>query len=371
MSCTDRPKTAAAAGTTLHFPWLDPLRFFAAATVLLFHLQAVLGFPLPTQGPLVWFRAGFLGVDLFFAISGAVIALSLQRLMQKDGPRWRRRFAIRRVARLVPLYMLTCVVFLIWVRPEVLARADASFVVAAHALFIQNLFANTHGVINGPTWSLGVEMQFYALLLLAGPWLLRRPWGTVLLVLTGIALAWRAGVWLWAQQDPEWVQPRMFIYILQLPGVLDGFGAGILAIWWRMRISTATAERCFPWLALSALGAWTLMLWLLLNFAGHYWSAPAMLLGLRALVAAAAGLAVAAMMTVPASWGPGRLGHLLGNLSYGIYLWHLPAMLWWQQHAPAMDVLPLAALAVATTMVLALASWTLVERPVLLWARRF
>lgn len=354
----------------LLFPWLDPLRFFAAVSVLLFHLQAVLGFPLPAHGPLVWFRGGFLGVDLFFAISGAVIALSLHRLMQQDGSQWRRRFAIRRIARLVPLYLLTCAVFLIWVRPEILARSDAVFVVATHTLFIQNLFASAHGVINGPTWSLGVEMQFYALMLVAGPWLLRRRWGAVLLAMIGIALTWRAGVWLWAQLKPEWVSPRMFIYILQLPGVLDGFGAGILTIKWRMHVSTKTATRCFPWLLLAALGAWVLVFWLLLKYAGDYWSAPAMLLALRGLVAVAAGLAVAAMLTVPERWSPGRFGHLLGNLSYGIYLWHLPAILWWQDRVPAMDTLPLAALVVMTTVLLALASWTLVERPVLRWARR-
>ncbi|MDP1142625.1 acyltransferase family protein, partial [Klebsiella pneumoniae] len=82
-------------------------RFFAAVSVLLFHLHDIVKLPLPDSGPQLWFRGGFLGVDLFFAISGAVIALSLHRLMQQEPPRWRRSFAIRRVARLVPLYLLT------------------------------------------------------------------------------------------------------------------------------------------------------------------------------------------------------------------------------------------------------------------------
>lgn len=354
-----------------HFPWLDPLRFFAAVSVLLFHLRDIVKFPLPDSGPLLWFRGGFLGVDLFFAISGAVIALSLQRLMQQEPGNWRWRFAIRRVARLVPLYVLTCGVFLICVRPEILARQDAFFVVATHALFVHNLFPSTHGVINGPSWSLGVEMQFYLLMLLAGPWLLRRRWGTVLLVLAAVALGWRAGVWFWAQLSPDWVLPRMFIYITQLPGVLDGFGAGILALGWRMRHSATTAARCFPWLALGALMAWTLLFWLLLRYAAHYWSAPAMLLGLRALIAVAAGLAVAAALSVPDAWNPGRLGRVLGDMSYGIYLWHMPVMLWWLARWPAMDPVPLTALIVVTTVLLALASWMILERPILRWARRF
>ncbi len=354
-----------------HFPWLDPLRFFAAVSVLLFHLHDIVKLPLPDSGPLLWFRGGFLGVDLFFAISGAVIALSLHRLMQQEPTRWRRSFAIRRVARLVPLYLLTCGVFLICVRPEILARQDAAFVVATHALFVHNLFPSTHGVINGPSWSLGVEMQFYLLMLLAGPWLLRRRWGTVLLVLAAVALSWRAGVWLWAQRSPEWVLPRMFIYITQLPGVMDGFGAGILALGWRMRHSAITAARCFPWLALGALATWALVFWLLLRYAAHYWSAASMLLGLRALIAAAAGLAVAAALAAPDAWSPGRFGRLLGDMSYGVYLWHMPVMLWWQARLPTMDPVPLTVLIITTTVLLALASWKLLERPILRWARRF
>ena len=77
--------TLPARGDALHFPWLDPLRFFAALSVLLFHLADVLKFPLPGSGPLVWFSGGFLGVDLFFAISGAVIALSENHADMKAG----------------------------------------------------------------------------------------------------------------------------------------------------------------------------------------------------------------------------------------------------------------------------------------------
>lgn len=369
MSAADDPLPAQP--TQDHYPGLDPLRFFAALSVLLFHLHDVLRFPLPAWPPLLWFRGGFLGVDLFFAISGAVIALSLQRLAARNPAGWRRAFVTRRLARLLPLYLLTGALFLLIVRPETLQRPDIAATILAQLLFLQNLFVSTHGVINGPSWSLGVEMQFYVVMLLCGPWLLARPWGRRLLACFVLAAAWRAGVWLWAQATPvEHIGPRVFIYTSQLPGVFDGFGAGIAAALWRQTRSPEQATRLFPWLAVAAVLAWTLMFGLMLAFIEHYWQGAAMLIGLRALTAAAAGLSVAAAMCLPPRADPGATGRLLGDLSYGIYLWHMLALLWWRDRLPDTDPLLLGIVVAGSSVALAVAGWYALERPILRWAQR-
>lgn len=356
-----------------YYPWLDPLRFFAALSVLAFHLGDLAGLALPQSLPGAWFRAGFLGVDLFFAISGAVIFLSIVRLVRKSQTSahagdWRRSFLQRRVVRLVPLYLLTSILFIALVQPAILARDGLGFLLFTQLLFVSNLFASTHGVINGPTWSLGVEMQFYLLMALLGPWLLkRRVWQP--LVLAGVlAMAWRFGVLQWIARPAEATPVhRMFIYTLQLPGVLDGFAAGMAAMWWRLHTSEATANRAFLWLALATIAVWWAVLEVLGRYAPLYWSHPAMVLGLRSSIALASGLLVATALSVPVRFSPGALGQWLGDTSYGIYLWHLGVILLVVRHWPETDPLWQASLAFVFTLILASAGWYGLERPLLRW----
>ena len=69
----------------LYFENIDLLRGFAALSVLVYHvieLSAWKDFPI--SGPLVWFRLGWMGVDLFFVISGMVIGLSAFKILDKN-----------------------------------------------------------------------------------------------------------------------------------------------------------------------------------------------------------------------------------------------------------------------------------------------
>lgn len=362
-----------------YYPWLDPLRFFAALSVLGFHLGDLAGLALPRSLPGAWFRAGFLGVDLFFAISGAVIFLSIVRLAHKAPTQaqpggWRWVFLQRRLARLVPLYLLTSVLFVALVNPGILALDGLGFLLATQLLFISNLFASTHGVINGPTWSLGVEMQFYLLMALLGPWLLnRRIWQRIwqpLALAALLAAGWRFGVLHWIGHPPDAAQGhRMFIYTLQLPGVLDGFAAGIAAMWWRLHTSETTATRRFAWLVLATILIWWGVMEVLSRHAALYWSHPAMVLGLRAAVALGSGLVVATALSVPARFSPGALGRWMGDTSYGIYLWHLGVILLVVRHWPEADALWQAGMVLAVTVLLASLGWYAVERPMLRWLR--
>ena len=358
-----------------YYPWLDPLRFFAALSVLVFHLGDLLGLSLPSSLPGAWFQAGFLGVDLFFAISGAVIFLSIVRLAHRAEAQgqpgvWRKTFMQRRLARLVPLYLLTSILFIALVNPSILTRDGLGFLLTAQLLFISNLFTSTHGVINGPTWSLGVEMQFYLLMALLGPWLLKRRIWQPLLLAAALALAWRFGVWQWFGGPPDAAQTnQMFIYTLQLPGALDGFAAGIAAMWWRLHTGDATAERLFIWLALATIVVWWGLLEVLLRHGALYWSHPGMVLGLRAAIALAAGLVVATAVSVPARFSAGGLGQWMGDTSYGIYLWHLGVILLVLRYWPETDPLWQAGLVLGATLLLASLGWYAVERPMLRWMR--
>jgi peptidoglycan/LPS O-acetylase OafA/YrhL len=77
------------------FPLIDILRGFAALSVVVFHVIAHFDWTtFPIEGPLLWFRVGSMGVDLFFVISGFVIALSaFARLTQGDYRTFAHSFA--------------------------------------------------------------------------------------------------------------------------------------------------------------------------------------------------------------------------------------------------------------------------------------
>lgn len=146
---------------------LDLLRFFAAMLVLLFH-YAFAGDQLGetnTQLP-DWLRNislyGFLGVDLFFVISGFVIALS-----SSHGST--RRFVFDRLVRLYPAFF-AAVVLTMLVR-EYLGPADDTVSIRDFALNL-TLFAGIFEqsldieLVDGVYWSLMVELQFYFLFML-------------------------------------------------------------------------------------------------------------------------------------------------------------------------------------------------------------
>jgi peptidoglycan/LPS O-acetylase OafA/YrhL len=366
-----RPELNAASA---YFPWLDPLRGFAALSVLAAHLVMLAQLPIPTWYPLGWFRIGFLGVDLFFAISGAVILGSVASLQKRNSQGFHRAFALRRLARIVPLYVLTCAVFVVLVRPEILARPDAPQVILAHLFFVQNLFPSTHGVINGPSWTLGVEMQFYLVMLLFGPWLLRLSMTRLALLGLAIGLGWRALVW-WTQvagqTNPD--TNLVFIWQTQLPGVIDEFVAGMLALrWWQTRATRAAlpGPATAAGLSVAALVAWSLVIGSMHALMASYWTSPLSVIVLRSGIAVAVGLSVAAALSWPALRRPLPGLRLSGDLSYGIYLWHMGALLLWQAAIPEANPWVFGAAVLGSTLLLATAGWFALERPVMRAARR-
>ncbi len=356
-----------------YFPWLDGLRGFAAVSVIVYHLVALANLPVPATMPWQWFRFGFLGVDLFFAISGAVIVLALEQSLRRAPTRYRRDFFGNRLARILPLYLVACSAFVLLVKPDILQRPDLARLLAAQLLFVQNLSATTHGVIDGPSWSLGLEMQFYVLMALGGA-LLLKPRGWMLpIALFVIALGWRGAVW-WVDAGSHVgaPDPAQFIHASQLPGVIDAFAAGMLVALWQMgrRVrGDAPNLRLALVLGVFALLCWWGALEWFIARAGDYWVNPVSAIGLRSLTALAGGLTVAAAVAAPAL----RIGRaammLCGDLSYGLYLWHMPVLLWLQPRMPVDASWRFAAATFAITIALSALTWFAIERPVLHWVR--
>lgn len=141
------------------------LRAAAALAVLLYHISAL---SQQTWGldPERIDHAGAAGVDLFFVISGFIMAMIVARPGNFDG----REFWVRRIARVAPAYwVITLVVFgLIWLKPQ-LFNAPISDI--STLLTSLSFIALDHGGGNtGPLlvvgWTLNYEMFFYALVAL-------------------------------------------------------------------------------------------------------------------------------------------------------------------------------------------------------------
>ena len=352
------------------YPLIDVLRAVAALLVLSHH-AIVLGSLQVLPGSLWSFplRSGWVGVDLFLVISGFVITLSAARERERNPEAFHWPFMQRRLRRVVPLYALTCVVFLFLVRPELLQMEPLLLLrqVVSHALFVQNLSPATHGFINGVTWSLALEMQFYVALILCIGMLLRLGALRALLLLIGTAWAWRYGTTFFLIPGEANAHMQV-IYTTELPGTLDAFGVGIAMALTVFKGQGFAANRMKP-------GWCNFVLWLtaaivflglaaaILLPRGDYWAIPGMVIFWRTLLAIGCGAALGAAITCPLRGG-GLLRPVryLGQISYGMYLWHL-LVLTVLLLQPEVRGERLYAILLACTILLSAISWQWVEKP--------
>ena len=145
-----------------HLSGLDGLRAIAVGMVLVYHL-------FPTSLP-----GGFLGVDIFFTISGFLITALLLREYQRDGSIHLGAFWARRARRLIPAIVLVTLVTTtlgLIISRDVLvgigAQVFGALFFVSNWVFIgrgSDYFAQDTPELLRNTWSLGIEEQFYLVL---------------------------------------------------------------------------------------------------------------------------------------------------------------------------------------------------------------
>jgi peptidoglycan/LPS O-acetylase OafA/YrhL len=342
-------------------PELQVLRAFAVVSVVVYHFW-------PSRLP-----GGFVGVDMFFVVSGFLITGQLLA-EARSGRIALGGFWARRVRRLLPASLLVLAVCYVGVQTIVPAAYRVLFLreIIASALYFQNwnLAAQSvdylaAGAVASPVqhyWSLSVEEQFYviwpvliALVLLA----VRRASGitrmrALLIVLAAVTLGSLALSIVDTQSIPA---PAYFI----TPTRMWEFGAGGLLAFVGSTRSAGAARAVLGWVG------WALAV-----------VSVCVITGTTPFPGWAAALPVAAVLAVVAAghpgprWSSGRVltrrpAVFIGDISYSIYLWHWPALVFLGFCQPG----PLSSLtkivAIAAVVCVAAITTRFVENPARSW----
>lgn len=319
-----------------HFETIDLLRGFAAISVLVYHVIEFNGWrDFPESGGLIWFKWGWMGVDIFYVISGFVITLSVLSLRDKYGDNPKKvflKFMGRRLARIAPLHYLTLFICL-FLFSEITAKPDFGGDLLSHLFFVHNLFPTYHRSINAANWTLGVEMQFYIALVLIIPFV--TPKNLVRFVACAFlcAFVWRLFSFLIADHASPTFPDGLFMAATQLPGMVDFFACGMLLAFFARsnyfnRLQGGILYKFGLFCAL-VLGAAFIFHIYIINY-DTYWHLPGMVIFFRSGLAVLFSLLVLFVCSFRLSARVRKLVApllYLGVISYGIYLFHLPVVL--------------------------------------------
>ncbi|MFD3504375.1 acyltransferase family protein [Streptomyces sp. NPDC058678] len=347
---------------------LDGLRTVAVLLVIVYHVE-------PDVVP-----GGSVGVDVFFTLSGFVITRLLVAEYARTGRVGLGSFYRRRWLRLVPAMLVMCAVISLLSLALPLPLLDGAWVAAAlAAASVVNLVRagqpGPYSDLTAPfshTWSLGVEEQFYLawpLLLLV---LLRHATARTVLgwvaALCVLPVLWRMVLWDPTAAHRIYNGPDTRADQLLVGALLAVVVARLRAEDPRLALLRRWAGRlCWPALALLGLIAWQIPI-----TGASGWNPVWYTVGFLAAAVLSATV-VAALDLCPRSW-PSRLLSVSAlawvgrNLSYGMYLWHYPVIR--LLSGLGVDGVRLLPVGVTVTVAAALASYVLVERP-LLRHRRF
>ncbi len=202
------------------------MRGIAVLLVLWYHIWEISWLPAPAPWLQFIPETGFIGVHLFFFLSGFVITFPFVRaqLAGEPQPTW-GHFAWRRFIKIVPSYVLSIVVAYA-IGYAVLNRNGAApwQEIVTHLLFIHTWWQSTYGSINGVLWTLAVEVEFYLIFPLVW-WSFSRRAALTTVAMLAIALLWRvhAAQCCFSHQMPLLVE--------NLPGYLDIFACGMFSAW--------------------------------------------------------------------------------------------------------------------------------------------
>ena len=334
---------------------IEGLRALAVLLVVAYHFRI---------GP---FTGGFIGVDVFFVISGFLIT----KLLIDEADREKRiqlsDFWARRIRRIIPMSLLVVVVTVIaglyMLEP---GRARELATVALGAIgFSANfvLYFTTDTYLSGVTppsplqhyWSLGVEEQFYIFFPIVVMVLLKLGKASKSLLIAGLTMITAVSFAVCVAITPS--MPAISFYLLPFRAWELGAGALLALLGSKVNRVKSVNRELFGWVGL-----------VIIIVTGFIYDSKTLFPGY------AAGLPVVATIFLIVSgdnskFGPSRLLELrvfqwLGSRSYSLYLWHWPILIVARSANKAELTAIQIALCMLATLLLAELSFRFVEQPI-------
>jgi len=342
-------------------PGLDGIRGIGVVVVMLFHAGQ--------------FHAGAAVIDAFFLLSGFLITGLLLGEREKYGSIGLGAFWARRVRRLLPalFFMLAgiALIALVW------AEADELATIRKDGLATLGYVANWNAIYGSQdywdlfkapsplehTWSLAIEEQFYLIwpLLFVGVLTFTR--GSVKILLTVCAgLAVASTAWMWYLYEPGQSVQRLYLGTdTRATAFLAGCGLACL-LHWRGEVTSRRGRVVLETAAAFSLVAIALI-WGFVDgnnpfvYRGGLFTHAALMLVLIAAVAHSSQGPSARFL----SWRPFVL---VGLISYGLYLWHLPVFIVLNEQRTGLSGWDLTAIRIAVSIAIATLSYLVIENPI-------
>ncbi|CAN0653094.1 exopolysaccharide production protein ExoZ [Nitratireductor aquimarinus] len=336
--------SAATTQTASRLEALDGLRAVAAIVVLAFHAR------------MPGFGGGFVGVDIFFVLSGFLITSMIKDEIEAHGRMDYRWFMWRRFARLFPALLLFLAVFAA-VAPWLYPSANVWNEVVLSGAYLSNY---AKGFWNLPdfthhSWSLAVEMQFYLVWPFVVIWLCRLRNGaaiSALLLMFVAATLWRVGI------DAEYGLRRAYYPLdTRMSGLVIG---GVLAF--APRITSRPAALILGIVSLCVLA---------IGVASMEFRHGTTMSWAGAIVDVASAALIASLL-VEAGWLAKGFSFrplvAVGLWSYALYLWHYPVA---RLARDQFDGVTSTAITLVVSLVLAALTYYFYERHVSSWLRNY
>ncbi len=343
-------------------PSLDGLRGISIIAVIAFN------------GHLLWMQGGFLGVDIFFALSGFLITSLLVREYARSSTINFRKFYFRRALRLLPalfVLMLACVGYALFIQSPESSRVTLKGIL--YTLFYVANWAqvppNPPGI--GPlshAWSLSVEEQFYIIWPLVLVFLLkiRKKGVIVAIVLLLITVSLAISV---VQRNAGVPYLRMYFGSdTRAHGILIGCLAALILSWGSIP-RTANVKKTFRVASIFSL-AGIFLSFVVLRYYGSF-----VYDGGFALIALGTAVIILDFLLFPSKLSRAfEFGPLvwLGKISYGLYLWHFPILEAFKKVFDGrLHPAIYGSLGVIVTLIVAGTSYYLIEQPFLRLKNRY
>ncbi|NRG39629.1 acyltransferase [Rathayibacter sp. VKM Ac-2835] len=362
LQTTGRPGAGTSSGGTHSRRDIQGLRAVAVVAVVLDHVLA-------------WPSGGFVGVDVFFVVSGFLITGLLLREWERSGRISLLDFSARRIKRIVPAAIVVLLATLAAAAALYGSRQFES--VAVDSLFAFLVTANWRFAAIGTDyfrsgdavsplqhfWSLSVEEQYYLVwpgLMLLVLWLTvsvaRRPAsaartavGVVIGLLTVASFAWA--------MTESTANPTVAYFSTLSRAWELGAGAILAVLAGRLAHLPAAVRPVLAWTGLAGIGVSFALIDDELPFPAPWALLP--VLSTVLVLAANSGTRSQATHLLPLT---NRVSTFLGDISYSLYLWHFPAVVFAGSFFPAGSPLLVASSLIAA-LVLSIASYHLIEQP--------